>query len=224
MKLTKFAFGIRFTKGFHVEDQLGSIVDEILYSENSVFNENIFPEIQRGDGIRRLVNRTTNNNLTISVRDFIFEYSIVNDFNHEFNKYLNEYDKTILKKIFDGFKIKNIARFGFIVFAELDKEDTLLESVKTLINQQYEINAQESLSIRFNIVKKKPFKIGTEVTEDFDNTIITYNRSQQDNNITFAVDYQKYFNPVLDVMREAPISYVDFCKKCLDNFRKNYEK
>ena len=50
MELTKFAFGIRFCKGFHVEDQLGAIVDEILYSKDSSFflNSGVFFLIKQG--------------------------------------------------------------------------------------------------------------------------------------------------------------------------------
>lgn len=59
MKLNNFACGIRFTKGFHVEDQMGAIVDDILYTDGSKFNELLFPELQRGDGIRRLINKIT---------------------------------------------------------------------------------------------------------------------------------------------------------------------
>lgn len=54
MKLTNFALGIRFVKGFHVEDQMGAIVDDILYSEDSKFNEFFFPELQRSNTARRL--------------------------------------------------------------------------------------------------------------------------------------------------------------------------
>lgn len=224
MKLTKFAFGIRFTKGFHIEDQLGSIVDEILYSENSTFNEMFFPEVQRGDGVRRLINHTTNNCMTISVKDIIFEYFIVNDFGKELDTYLKEFNKTIIKKIFEEYKVRNIARLGFIVFAELDKEDSLLDEVKTSIKKKYKIDSEESLSIRFNIINKKPLKIGNEVTEDFDNMIITYDKPQMNRNIIMAVDYQKYFNPALNVIDDSPIQYVDFCKKCFGNYKNDYEQ
>ena len=67
MKLTNFALGIRFVKGFHVEDQLGAIVDDILYSEGSNFNETLFPELQRSNGSRRLINKSIYNRLLLNI-------------------------------------------------------------------------------------------------------------------------------------------------------------
>ncbi len=224
MILKKFAFGIRFTKGFHVEDQLGAIVDEILYSEGSAFNEKFFSEVQRGDGIRRLVNRLNTNSLTISVKDVIFEYTVEQNFESELGTYLTEFNKTIINKIFSIFKIKNVARFGFIIYSELENEDGLLKNVSESIKNTYDIESAESLSLRFNIIKKTPLKIGKEVTEDFDNTIITYDRQKKDQRITFAVDYQKYFNPALDQISDAPTNFVHFCESCYNNYGNTYGK
>ena len=46
MKVIGFAFGIRTVKSFSVEDKLGAIIDEILYSDKSEFNEKLFTEVR----------------------------------------------------------------------------------------------------------------------------------------------------------------------------------
>lgn len=222
MKLTKFAFGIRFCKGFHVEDQLGAIVDEILYSQDSKFNEKLFPELQRANGARRLINNDQNCYLTISPTDIIFEYQVKNDFKKEFEEFLTEFEYRILKKIFKSYKINNILRFGFIIGAELSDKDELLKSISQTIHTHYEETPNDSISLRFNIVQKKPLKIGKEITQDFDNTIITYDKEKIDSNLIFAVDYQKFFNPSLDTIDDAPVGYTTFCKKCYESYQKKY--
>lgn len=222
MKLTKFAFGIRFCKGFHVEDQLGAIVDEILYSKDSKFNETLFPELQRANGARRLINNNQNCCLTISSTDIIFEYQVKYDFKKEFEEFLTEFEYRILKKIFNSYKINNILRFGFIIGAELCDKDELLKSISQTIHTHYGETPNDSISLRFNIVQKKPLKIGKEITQDFDNTIITYDKEKTDSNLIFAVDYQKFFNPSLDTIDDAPVGYATFCKKCYESYQKKY--
>ena len=222
MKLIKFAFGIRFCKGFHVEDQLGAIVDEILYSRDSKFNEKLFPELQRANGIRRLTNNNQNCYFTISPTDVIFEYQVIYDFKKEFEEFLIEFENRILKKVFNTYKINNIIRYGFIIGAELSEEDKLLKSVSQVIHTNYEGVPNDSISLRFNIIQKNPLKIGKEVTQDFDNTIITYDKEKKDSKLIFAVDYQKFFNPSLDSIDDAPINYVSFCKKCYESYQEKY--
>ena len=224
MKLTGFAFGVRFTKGFHIEDQLGSIVDDILYHEDSKFNEKFFPELQRGEGVRRLIDRRKNNKLTINASDIIFEYVVEQDFKKELTLFLKEFEDNILKRILSTYKIKNIARIGFIIIAQLDSSDTLLSDVNVLVKKHYNENPDEALSLRFNIVKKQPLKIGKVTTEDYDNTIVTYDKANKEAAITFTVDYQKYFSPVLERIADSPISFSDFCGKCFSNYEKKYGK
>ena len=197
-------------------------MDDILYSSDSKFNEELFPELQRGNGIRRLINKNQNCNLTISSTDIIFEYQVKYDFNKEFEEFLTEFEDRILKKVFKTYKINNILRFGFIVGAELSEEDKLLKSISQVINTNYQEVPNDAISLRFNIVNKKPLKIGKEVTQDFDNTIITYDKENHDAKLIFSVDYQKFFNPSLDTIDDAPINYGSFCKKCYESYKKKY--
>jgi|GEM_PF-1789517 len=224
MKLTNFAFGIRFAKGFHVEDQMGAIVDDILYSEGSQFNETFFPELQRSNCARRLINSSNGCQLTISPTDFIFEYRVQSDFEKELKIYLSEFEDKILNKIFKSYRIKNIIRIGFVIGATLSQKDNLLNAVSSEIKNYYEHFSDNSLSLRFNVIHKTPLKIGKELTQDYDNTIITYDKSSVDTNFTFSVDYQKFFNPVLDCMEDSPVSFSKFCNNCYKKYNQKYEK
>ena len=222
MKLTNFALGIRFVKGFHVEDQLGAIVDDILYSEGSKFNEIFFPELQRSNGARRLINKHKECQLTISSTDFIFEYRIQNNFKNELDLYLSEFNNRIINQIFKSYKIKNIIRIGVVIGATLSQNDELLDAVSSAVKQHYDLSSNNSLSLRFNVIHKTPLKIGKEITQDFDNTIITYDKSSDEKSFTFSVDYQKFFNPALEFMSDSPVSFTDFCNNCYKKYIQKY--
>lgn len=222
MKLTNFALGIRFVKGFHVEDQLGAIVDDILYSEGSNFNETLFPELQRSNGSRRLINKNKECQLTISPTDFIFEYRIQENFKNELDLYLSEFNNRIIGQIFKSYKIKNIIRIGFVIGATLSQNDELLDAVSSAVKKHYDLLSNNSLSLRFNVIHKTPLKIGKEITQDSDNTIITYDKSQDGENFTFSVDYQKFYSPVLEFMSDSPVSFTDFCYNCYKKYIQKY--
>ena len=66
-----FVFAIRIAKGFYVEDMLGAIIDEILYSDDSKFDASMFPEVHEQQGVKLLFNRRTQNKFTINHSDFI---------------------------------------------------------------------------------------------------------------------------------------------------------
>lgn len=220
MKIVGFAFGIRMVKSFSIEDKLGAIIDEILYSEKSEFNEKFFPEVKEGQGAKQLFDAKHQNKFTISPRDFIFEYNLKKNFDREFEKFLDSFEDIILKNVFKKFEIKNIARFGFIIKLELNEKDELLTEVSDVIKKHKGIN--DSLSLRFNVITKKPIKLGKIVTEDYDNEIITYTKEKSESPLYLTVDYQKYFKPELSAIKDATMDFGTFCKKSLQVFKQKY--
>ena len=224
MKLQGFVFGIRVSKSFYLEDRLGAIVDELLYSKDSAFGPEIFPTVQEGTGTKMLCNQETGDKFTITHSDFIFEYAIKKDFDTEFKKYLEAYRDLITTQVFKNFDVHFIARFGFIVKAILEKNDALTDSVHEIIKQNHNGFTPDSYSLRFNVKEKKPITISGVTTEDFDNTIVTYDKTNEDNPLVFSVDYQKYFKPELDRIGDSTISFVDFCKNSYEKYKKVYCK
>jgi len=224
MKLTGFAFGIRIVKSFSIEDKLGAIIDEILYSDKSEFNEKIFTDLNENHNTKVLFNRNVEGNrFTITPRDFIFDYNIQNSFDSEYQKYLDSYVEVITKRIFSNFKINNIARFGFIIKSDLDDKDQLLQEVSEIIKKHKGMD--DSLSLRFNVVTKKPLKMNNDfITEDYDNEIITYNKQNPTSPLSFSVDYQKYFKPELNIIDDATQDFATFCNNALNSFKTTYLK
>ena len=171
-----------------------------------------------------LYNQSTGDKLTVTHSDFILEYTVKKDFDSEFKKYLEAYRDLITKQIFKNFDVHNIARFGFIVKAQLDTNDVITNSVHEIIKQNHNGFTPDSYSLRFNVKEKKPITIKGVTTEDFDNTIVTYDKSNEDNPLIFSVDYQKYFKPELDKISDSTISFEDFCKKSYDKYKLAYCK
>lgn len=222
MKQIGFAFGIRIVKSFSIEDKLGAIIDEILYSDKSEFNDKMFTDLQENHNTKVLFNRNGDGSrFTITPRDFIFDYNVQNSFDLEYKKYLDSYVEIITKRVFSNFKIKNIARFGFIIKATLDKENQLLQDISEVI-KKHNKGINDGLSLRFNIVTKKPQKMKNgSISEDYDNEIVTYNK-QNINNHFFSVDYQKYFKPELNIIEDATQNFATFCNNACDLFKKIY--
>jgi len=222
MKLQGFVFGIRVSKSFYLEDKMGAIIDELLYTKDSAFGPSLFPTVQEGQGAKMLYNQTTGDKLTVTHSDFIFEYTVKNDFDKEFKKYLDAFKNIVTKQIFKNFDVHYIARFGFIVKSELAKNDAITNSVHDIIKQSHNGFTPDSYSLRFNVKEKKPLKIKDIVTEDFDNIIVTYDKTNEDSQLTFSVDYQKYFKPELNSIIESTITFEDFCKSSYDKYKKTY--
>ena len=224
MDLTGFAFGIRVNKSFYIEDKLGAITDYILYTKGSEFNPNVFPQVQDHGSVKVLCNDRNNNRFTINHSDFIFDYNIKDSFDSEFDKFLSSYSSIITKRLFKEFGIRNILRFGFIIRAKSKDGDELTQKVDALVKDKYPKFNGDSLAIRFNVKEKKPLKIMGEITEDFDNTIVTYDRADENSPLMFSVDYQKYFKPELGDISEAPQGFEEFCRSCLKNYKATYCK
>jgi hypothetical protein len=223
MKKKGFVFAIRIAKSFYVEDMLGAIIDEILYSEDSKFDAWMFPEVHEQQGVKLLFNRKTGNKFTINHSDFIFEYNVENDFEEEFHLFLKAFVDVIINRVFKKFKIQNISRFGFVIKSELQKNDDLLLQVSEIIKNSCDGLESNSLSLRYNIVKKKPLKLGKIVTKDFDNRIITYDRANSDSPLLFSVDYQKYYNPELQTIEDSIVTFEVFCNNSYKSFVTEYE-
>jgi len=220
MKLTGFALGIRTVRSFKVEDKLGSIVDEILYSKNSKFNEKLFPEVRENYNTKLLFDPIKLNRFKITPQDFIFEYNIEKDFEKDLELYLNSFKSIILDKLFSEFNIKNIQRFGFVVKTELDKNDKFLNEISDKIKEHK--GTDDSISLRFNVVTKRPLKLEKIITEDYDNEIITYDRPDAKSKLSFSVDYQKYFKPVLNIIGDATVPFDTFCNNSFAAFNEKY--
>ena len=112
--LISMVIGIRFRANFSIEDQLGQIVDQILYSKDSYFNPKKFPLVQSGVGRKVLANQSTGDQLTIDNSNIILEIVFGDSFAiSDLNRILECYESEIIKGIMKKFAIKEIVRVGY---------------------------------------------------------------------------------------------------------------
>lgn len=69
--LSSITIGIRFGPSFSIVDDLGEIIDQILYDEGSFFNKKVFPNVTSLPFQIRLENPKTGDYLSISQQDLI---------------------------------------------------------------------------------------------------------------------------------------------------------
>lgn len=109
--LISMVIGVRFRANFSIEDQLGQIVDQILYSKDSYFNPKKFPLVKSGVGRKLLVNESTGDQLTIDNSNIILEIVFGDSFAiGDVKKILERYEDDIIRGVMKKFAIKEIVR------------------------------------------------------------------------------------------------------------------
>ena len=71
--LIGIVLGIRFRANFSIEDQIGQMVDHLLYSKGASFGPSVFPTVRSGVGKKILFNEVTNDSLRIDNSNIILE-------------------------------------------------------------------------------------------------------------------------------------------------------
>jgi hypothetical protein len=220
MKLAGFVMAVRFVRSYGLEDNLGSIMDHILKHPEKTFNEKLFPEYKPYYDARILIDTKKDNKLTINSENIVLEINSSDNFEKDFNNFLEAYDKIILKEIFKEYGIMKIDRFG-CVLKSIEKEGSeLCKDIEDVLKKHNKL--PDSLAVRFNCVNKTPKTIKDFVTTDYENQIISYDRKTRKDDLNLFVDYQKYYQPPLEKISDAEILFTDFSKSSLKNFKDRY--
>lgn len=219
MKLTGFVIAVRYNRCFSIEDNLGSIVDDILTHQSKYFDEKFFEEVKHFQNTK-LLESSKGHKMTINIDNILFDYEVQTDFKTEFDKYLKAYDKVVLKDIFKEYNIQKINRFGCIFKCQLDEGNEIFNSVNKIIEDK--TRKVESISFRYNKTTKKPIEIEGAVRSDFENEIVTYDKPTLDKKINFFVDYQRYFNPPYKYLLDVKPGFDDFVNNSYIHFQENY--
>lgn len=138
----------------------------------------------------------------------------------KFRESIDAFQKIIGDYLFDKYDIRKINRFGCVIKAELEKSDKLFKNVIGVIAKDKK--EPDSLSLRFNCTQNKPKEIKGIITGDYENEILTYNRGQKDDPVSFLVDYQYYFRPPLNKLSDTKLKFSTFCNNSINKFKKDY--
>lgn len=201
------ALGVRFRANFSIEDQLGSIVDNILYDKKSFFNPKIFPKVRNSIGSKILLNEVTQNNMQIDNSNIILDVNFSKEVgfkSQDSAEIIEMFDEQIIKGIMMSYKIKEIVRIGYIkryVYPIHELATTFVN--KTIGNTLGGINdINLSFSKKFTTTDGKLKKD----VYDYDNAIFNVIKKADLDEIFMSIDYQRYFDPFLDNAGEIKLS------------------
>jgi len=192
------SFGVRFRANFSIEDQLGTIADNILYSPDSYFDSHIFPKALTQPGAKILLNDKTQDYINIDNSNFILEINFGDTFSFKKDnlpEIIINFEKQIIKGLLKEFSIKQIRRVGFV--------KRYIFGIETLANSFIDKTVGETLGgvndINLNFSKKIPLQEALVKKDllDYDNAIFNVIKRADRNEIFMSIDYQTYYDPFL---------------------------
>lgn len=214
--LIGIVIGVRFRANFSVEDQIGRIVDDIIYAEDSFFGSNVFPYVQSNVGKKRLVNENTNDSLLVDNSNIILEINFGSTFkSSDANKIIDQFHNQIIKGIMKKFAIREIMRVGFVKRYIFKLEGLADRFVNKTIGKTLEgIN---DINLSFSKKIPVPEAFIKKNINDYDNAIFNVIKKSDLSEIFMSIDYQRYFDPFLESTTQENFSFKEFVN-CAEQF------
>ncbi len=227
--LIGFALGIRFRANFSIEDQLGKIIDKILYSENSFFNPHVFPRVRNLVGKKILFNEITQDKLHLDNSNIILEINFIDDSSFgisDMDNILKQFNEQIIKGIMKDFTIKEISRIGYIKRYLFN----LNSLAKSFVDKTIGMTLEGVNDINLSFSKKIPMAeaLIKKDINDFENVIFNIVKKADLSEIFMSIDFQQYYDPFLpsyqQIYYDKFVSSADIFnkKKYLDWLNSNY--
>lgn len=220
--LVGLAIGTRFRANFGVEDQLGKIVDTILYADDSYFSASVFPGVAADVASRALLNRENGDSLMIDSSNVVLEVSIgtadAKFSRKDTEQIIAAYKRQILNGIFREFKIKKIGRVGIVrkyVFPSKFLSDTFVD--RTVGGTMEGIT---DINLRFSKRYPADESLVRKGVQDYYNVIYSIVKKPGASEVSMSVDYQMYFSPLLP--NSAELDFDDFVSRVTGYNRKSF--
>jgi len=199
--------GIRYTRSFRIPDISGEIIDHIIYNDDSPFDSKLFPRIQENSNREKILfHPETNEYLRINTDDIILGIEINEDFDKKYEWLKNDVLSYFQNILFVKFGLKNIKRIG-IIFSHKTKKDKKIDEIVKKISAN-NISDAENVNISFSKKSAAQEGIFRKGVKDFQNTI--YNFEDMGESMQVRLDYQYYYEPVVEDLRQC------FIKKVLE--------
>jgi hypothetical protein len=212
--LIGIAIGIRYRANFSIEDQLGKIVDQILYNKNSTLDLTVFPLVQNNVADKTLFNDKTGDSLLINNSNIILEINFGKKFEHtDYNQIIESFNKEIIEGVLKTYKITEINRAGLIKRYLFQVEDLAKSFISKTIGST--IEGINDINLRFSKKFPVPDSLIQKEVYDYHNVIFNIIKKADRDEIFMSLDYQKYFEPFLTSANQ--IEFIDFSKN-VDRF------
>ncbi len=211
--------GIRFARSFRIPDISGDIIDNILYSENTPFGTKFFPKVQENSNREKtLYNPETSEYLRINTDDLILGIEVDNNFEVKFNWLKDDVLGYFKNTLFLKYKIKNIRRVGIIFSHKISKNKKLNEAISLITDNA--LTDVDNISVSFSKKLAAVEALYRKGVNDYKNTIYNFNEIKEA--VYSALDYQYYFEPPIEDLRDCFVEKIfDDAKNFLEN---NYHK
>jgi hypothetical protein len=207
--LVGIAVGVRFRNNFSIEDRLGSIIDGLLYSKDSLLNAVTFPMTGTNLISKKLHNPQTGDSLIINCNNIVLDINFSENIPKEKARVLiDEFFKIITEKIYKIIDIHDVYLIGVVHKYIVTDEAT----AEPLYKRFKEITVDDAASISVSFTKKifpAESKVSKEVN-DHENVMCTIEMNKK-SEYFFQVDYQHIFEPKLASIIDIP--YKDFIEK-----------
>lgn len=211
--------GVRFRANFSIEDQIGQMVDHLLYSKGAFFNPNVFPTVRSAVGKKALLNEETNDSLRIDNSNIILEIAYGGTFNAaDTTELQHKFNSEVINGIMRIFKIKEIVRLGYVKRYVFKMEQLARRFVDKTIGQTF--GGINDINLSFS--KRLPV-MGALVKQDvndYDNAIFNVIKKADLNEIFMSIDYQRYFEPFLE--SSSQVGLEDFLSHANGFTQKHY--
>ena len=212
LPIEKVAFGIRYTPQYRVRDNLGIIIDKILSSAQ--FGPERFPESQLEPSQHTLLNPANGDRLAIAQADALLDITLQTDTLSDIEEMGRHFNSIVVKQLKSVCNISGAFRFGLLVrFQEL-RSDNYECPVKRYGDQALGDDPAKTLNLRFSYNLPTPEGFSKQGVGDYRNVIYIMNQEVPDR-FSLAVDYQHYFEPILDAQEWPQTLYDRFASEAI---------
>jgi hypothetical protein len=209
--LDGIVLGVRFRPNFILEDKSGEIIDSILYSENTFFGTEVFPEVETSFEGKILFNRKSDDSFKINHANVVLqiEFKEKSKFNRNNTaELLDKFQSQILNGILNIYNVEDIVRVGYVQKYTFKNKDLAENFVKRTVGN---LDSVDDINLRFS--KKIPLKNSLVKKDiyDYDNAIFNVIKKADSEEVSISLDYQSFFKPFLPDSSSIP--YKQFLEK-----------
>tara|TARA_Y100001937_G_C7082106_1_gene313511 strand:- start:477 stop:1187 length:711 start_codon:yes stop_codon:yes gene_type:complete len=196
--LISISLGVRFRANFIIDDELGAIVDHLLYQKGSFFTPERFPKVRNKLNEKALINDQTNDYLLINNSNIILNYGVANRLDDPISiEYLiGAFEEGVIEGVLGEYKISQMNRLGYI------RRYSFSEAafVRNFIGDRISIVDPEADSLNLTYSKRLPLTeaLARKSVNDYSNVILNFNKPPEADSLTLSVDYQRYFDPFVE--------------------------
>lgn len=206
VEIHRIAFGVRYEPQLKLLDKLGSVMDEILKEDGTPFGPEQFPLTETLPMQFRLVNQDDSSALLINAQDAILQMPLETRDANVVNELGKDFDDYVLRPLRKLGGIKNIARYG-VLFHFKETKATGLSNPPISHYLSSEFPKANTLLMHFSRRLASEEALAKKRVDDYRNVLYTIEQSES-GTVRFAMDYQNYFQPMLDAgeWNERPFS------------------